>query len=213
MRGIIDAEVLSEPMQLPLGQSALTSMIILREKSDGTLKSRFVAKGCSQTHGVNYDNDQLYAPVASRISTRLLFAIAASLCCHIHTLDVNRAFLYGTLNEDVYILPPPGFTFGTDSRGKRLVCKLLKSLYGLKNAPAVWRNVIHTFILSLGFSVLDTDKCVYFRRVASTIFFLAVHVDDILIISNDVIAMKNSRLRWRIAFESKIKALLTAASF
>jgi len=213
MRGIIDAEVLSEPMQLPLGQSALTSMIILREKSDGTLKSRFVAKGCSQTHGVNYDNDQLYAPVASRISTRLLFAIAVSLCCHIHTLDVNRAFLYGTLNEDVYILPPPGFTFGTDSRGKRLVCKLLKSLYGLKQAPAVWRNVIHTFILSLGFSVLDTDKCVYFRRVASTIFFLAVHVDDILIISNDVIAMKNSRLRWRIAFESKIKALLTAASF
>ena len=137
MRGIIDAEVLSEPMQLPLGQSALTSMIILREKSDGTLKGRFVAKGCSQTLGVNYDNDQLYAPVASRISSRLLFAKVESLCYHIHTLDVNLAFSYGTLNEDVYILPPRGFTLGTDSRGKRLVCKLLKSLYGLKQAPAV----------------------------------------------------------------------------
>jgi len=137
MRGIIDAEVLSEPMQLPPGQSTLTSMIILREKSDGTLKGRFVAKGCSQTLGVNYNNDQLYAPVALRISTRLLSVKVASLCYHIHTLNVNLAFSYGTLNEDVYVLPPREFTFGTDSRRRRLVCKLMKSLYGLKEAPAV----------------------------------------------------------------------------
>ena len=114
-------------MQLPSGQSALTSMIIPGEKSDGTFKSRFVAKGRSQTRGVNYDNDQLYAPVASRVSTRLLFAFAASFCCDIHALDVKLAFLYGTLNEDVYILSPPGFTFGTDSRGKTICLRTLRA--------------------------------------------------------------------------------------
>ena len=54
---------------------------------------------------------------------------------------------------------------------------------------------VYTLILSLGISVLDTDKYVYFRRVTSTIFFRAIHVDDIFIISNDVISMENSRLR------------------
>ena len=57
--------------------------------------------------------------------------------------------------------PPTGFTFGTDSQGKRLVCKLLASLYGLKQAPVVWPGVIHSFILSLGFNVTDYDKCIY----------------------------------------------------
>ena len=72
-----------------------------------------------------------------------------------HALDVNLTFLYGILDEDVYIFPPPGSTFGTDSQGKRLVCKLLKSLHRLKQAPVVWRGVIHSFILSLGFNVTD----------------------------------------------------------
>ena len=198
MNGVVDAGVLSVPVELPPGQKALTTRIVVKEKTDGTLKSRFCVRGCHQQHGVNYDHEATYAPVADKVCIRILFAIAAATCAHIHTLDVNLAFLYGDLQDDVYISPPSGFTFGTSASGKRLVCKLLKSLYGLRQAPAVWRGVLHAFFLVLGFTSCDGDPCVYFRRADAIFTLIAVHVDDMLIVCND--------LRTLATFKDAVKA-------
>jgi len=206
MQGIVDAGVLSVPMELPPNKEALSTKILNKEKpADGTLKSRFICRGCHQTHGQDYDNEALYAPVAHRVSIRMLLAIAAALCCFIHTVDVTLAFLYGDLLKDhIYIRPPPGFTFGTNALGRKLVCKLRKSLYGLKQAPRIWHGVIHAFICSLGFTCLSGEECIFFKISGSPgssgssgnstsekiVFFIALYVDDVLLISNSLPALQ-----------------------
>ena len=210
LNGVIDAGVLSEPMLLPPGQKPLSTRIIVKEKTDGTLKSRFCVRGCHQTHGVNYDHDAIYAPVADRISVRTVFAVAAVLCAHIHTLDINLAFLYGDMPDDyqVYVKPPAGCTFGPDK-----VCRLLKSLYGLKQAPSIFRNVLHEFIVSLGFAPCHNDPCVYFRFTDSVKTLLAIHVDDILCICTDLPTLDTFKSAVKNRFQVKDQGPINGKTF
>ena len=96
-------------------------------------KARLVAKGYVQEHGIDYD--KVFALVARLESVCLPLALAARASWTVHHMDVNSAFLNGELEEEVYVVQPPGFTAaGEESK----VLKLKKALYGLKQAPRAW---------------------------------------------------------------------------
>ncbi|KAJ9567272.1 LOW QUALITY PROTEIN: hypothetical protein OSB04_003238 [Centaurea solstitialis] len=136
-----------------------------------TFKARLVAKGFTQTHGIDYD--ETFSPVAMLKSTRILMAILAYYNYEIWQMDVKTAFLNGKLTEDVYMLQPDEFM---DPKNPNKVCKLLKSIYGLKQASRSW---------NLHFDD-EFEPCVYTKLSGSIVTFLVLYVDDILLIGNDV---------------------------
>lgn len=97
-------------------------------------------------------------------------------------LDVNNAFLHGTLIEDVFIFQPPGFS---DLAFPHHVCKLKKTLYSLKQAPHAWYTELRTFILSLGFKNSVSDTLLFFYNHDVVIIILLVHVDDLITTGNN----------------------------
>ncbi|GJY13443.1 zinc finger, CCHC-type containing protein [Tanacetum coccineum] len=127
-------------------------------KVDGTIekfKARLVIQGFRQKSGINYFDT--YAPVA-RISTiRLLITMASIHNLIIHQMDVKTAFLNGQLDEEVYMNQPQGFIM---SGNENKVCKLIKSLYGLKHAPKQWHQMFDEVVLSNGYLLNQADKSV-----------------------------------------------------
>jgi hypothetical protein len=91
-------------------------------------KARWVVRGFEQEYGVDYH--ETFASVVKPMSYKALFAIAAALDLEIHQMDVKTAFLYGNVDEEIYVEQPPEMGDGTDS-----VCRLKKALYGLKQSP------------------------------------------------------------------------------
>jgi len=134
-------------------------------------KARWVVKGYEQQFGVDYA--ETFASVVKPMSYKALFAIAASLDLEIEQMDVKTAFLYGLLNEDVYVHQAEGFEDGSNR-----VYKLNKALYGLKQAPRVWYHTLSTFLCAQGFHAIDADSSVF----SNGLLFVAVYVDDLLIV-------------------------------
>jgi Reverse transcriptase (RNA-dependent DNA polymerase) len=125
---------------------------------DVKYKARLVAKGYSQVHGVDYE--ETFAPVVKFTSVRIPIAIVALLDLELHQMDVVTAFLNGDLNEDIFMEQPEGF--GAEDSSK--VCKLVKSLYGLKQTPRQRHAKIDGFLVEvLGFSRNVSDECFYVR--------------------------------------------------
>jgi Reverse transcriptase (RNA-dependent DNA polymerase) len=143
-------------------------------------KARLVAKGYSQTYGIDYD--ETFAPVAKMSTVRILISLAANGDWKLHQLDVKNAFLHSDLLEEVYIEVSPGF--GTKQTvGK--VCRLNKSLYGLKQSPRAWFDRFRKAIIGMGYRQTNADHTVFFRRHRAHITVLVVYVDDMIISGND----------------------------
>jgi hypothetical protein len=178
MTGMITAGVLSIPVRLPPGQKAPPATMLATEKADGRLKCRLVYRGDLQVEGLNYDASELYAPVMDKSSFRMLLAIGAAHHAHMHTLDINLAFLYGEMEDELYMSPPKGIrlAFG-------MVWMVLKSLYGTKQAPAIWHKVLKDWLRTLGWVATDADPCVFVKRDEDDFFFIGVHVDDLLMVT------------------------------
>ena len=122
-------------MDLPLGSNTIGCKWVFRRKyrTDGTIqtfKARLVAKGFRQREGIDYFDT--YAPVARITSIPVLIALASIYKLVVHQMDVKTAFLNGNLDEEVYMDQPEGFVL---PENERKVCKLVKSLYGLKQTP------------------------------------------------------------------------------
>ena len=121
-------------------------------------------------------------------SIRILLAIAAYYDYEIWKMDVKTTFLYGKLLEDVYMSQPKGFV-NLKSVGK--VCKLQRSIYGLKQASRSWNLYFDEAIKVFGFIKSEDEPCVYKKVSGSVIVFLLLYVDDILLIGNDIPALQN----------------------
>ncbi|KAE8889209.1 Retrovirus-related Pol polyprotein from transposon TNT 1-94 [Phytophthora fragariae] len=148
-------------------------------------KARLVAKGYSQRHGIDYE--ETYSPVAYLNSIRAMLAKCSAEGMEIEQCDVDTAFLYGKLEEEIYMELPEGLrellelaeTEGEDD----VVCMLLQSLYGLKQASRVWNETIDKHLKSMGFKPADADPCVYTRGEGEDECIVCLYVDDMLVAS------------------------------
>jgi hypothetical protein len=142
-------------------------------------KARFVAKGYSQRPGIDFS--ETYASVVSHDTLRILLSIIAADNLEATQIDIKTAFLYGHLEEDIFMEQPEGFiTPGQENK----VCRLHKCIYGLKQASHVWGNLFMDFIEQHGFKKSDADPCLFFRIRGTERTFLAIWVDDGIVASS-----------------------------
>lgn len=167
---------------LPFGKLPIGCKWVYKVKltSTGTVeryKAWLVANGYNQVHGVDYD--QLFSPVANLASVRFLIAMAAIHGWHLNQMDVNNTFLHDFLHETIYMQPPQGYKKARTGE----VCKLVKSLYGLKQASREWNYEFNNKLLSQGFISSLNDPCLFLRGSGDQFICLVVYVDDVLITS------------------------------
>lgn len=147
-------------------------MLKIKYKEDGQIdrfKARLVAKGYSQTEDIDYQ--ETFAPVVKMVTMRCILALAAAESWEIFQMDVYNVLLQGGLFEEVYMELPKGFT----SSEKGHVCKLVKSLYELKQASRQW-NVKLTKVLC---------HSLFTERSSTGMVIVLVYVDDLLITGSD----------------------------
>lgn len=152
---------------------------VFRIKDEPTgprFKSRLCAKGYAQTKGIDYM--ETFAPTVRYDSIRLLLSIAVQHKYEIIQLDIKTAFLYGELEETIYMTPPSGLNCENN-----MVCRLNKSLYGLKQAPRTWNSKFDLVLKKLGFINSKADQCVYVGQVNDEKCYLCLYVDDGLLFS------------------------------
>ena len=147
-------------------------------------KARFVAKGYSQIPGLDYD--ETFSPTAKMSSIRILMQLAVEHKLIVHQMDVKTAYLNAPIDCELFVEQPEGFTVESED-GQPLVCKLKKSLYGLKQSGRNWNNVLHSYLMSKGFNQSQVDTCVYTRIGDDmSVVILIIFVDDIIIASSSV---------------------------
>jgi hypothetical protein len=122
-----------ELVELPKGAKPIKNRWVFAIKSDGRKKARLIAKGFSQREGIDFD--EIFSPVIRYETVRTLLAIAALENWTILALDVKSAFLYGKLDEIIYMEQPEGFKIKNQ---ERKVLRLHRAIYGLKLAARVW---------------------------------------------------------------------------
>nr|GEX35397.1 putative retrotransposon protein [Tanacetum cinerariifolium] len=144
-------------------------------------KAPLVAKGFTQTLGIDYE--ETFSPVADISVIRILIAIAAYYDYEIWQMDVKTAFLNGYINEEVYMEQPEGFV---NPKYPNRVCKLKRSIYGLKQASRQWNKRFDDEIKKFGFTQNRDEPYVYIKSSGSNITFLILYVDDMLIMGNSI---------------------------
>ncbi|RVW53241.1 Retrovirus-related Pol polyprotein from transposon TNT 1-94 [Vitis vinifera] len=156
----------------------------VKYKADGSIerfKARLVAKGYIQTYGIDYT--ETFAPVAKINTIRVLLSLVANLDWPLQQFDVQNAFLHGELSEEVYMDLPPGCMVSEKQCQK--VCKLKKSLYGLKQSSRAWFGRFTKSMRAFGYRQSNSDHTLFLKKQHGKIMALIVYVDDMVVIGND----------------------------
>ncbi|KAJ9538292.1 hypothetical protein OSB04_031025 [Centaurea solstitialis] len=167
-------------VDLPKGHRVIGTKWIFRNKTDerGIViknKARLVAQGYTQEEGIDYDD--VFAPVARIEAIRLFLAFASYKGFKVYQMDVKSAFLYGTIDEEVYVSQPPGFE---DPKYPDKVYKLRKALYGLHQAPRAWYDTLSSYLLENKFERGVIDKTLFIKRTKTDMLLVQIYVDDII---------------------------------
>lgn len=135
-------------------------------------KARLVARGFTQIEGLDYFDT--FAPIAKMSTVRVLLSLAAVNKWSVTQMDVNNAFLYGDLEEEVYMSIPQGYClpaqFDSYSSKIPLVCRLIKSLYGLKQSPRKWFIKFKSVLLPYGFKQATSDHSLFILATSPKFF-------------------------------------------
>ncbi|GJQ88018.1 hypothetical protein Trydic_g12942 [Trypoxylus dichotomus] len=171
----------------------LNNKWVLRIKNDGRYKARLLVCGNQQEYGIDFT--ETYSPVVDVSCLRIILAVAAARNYTIFGFDIKTAFLYGELEETIFMNMPKGYP-----RANKM-CKLKKSLYGLKQAPLKWNELFTSFLSKNGLKALETQRCVFKNNDGTLI--LVIYIDDGILIGNNVNQM--NELLSKLEYEFKMK--------
>lgn len=168
---------------LPPGKVALGChwVFTIKYNSDGTIrrhKARLVVRGNLQIEGEDFN--KTFAPVVKMTTVRALLRIVADKKWEVHQMDVHNVFLHGDLEEEVYMTFPPGFSHSDPTK----VCRLRKSLYGLRQAPRCWFAKLSQALTKFGFEQSYEDASLFIYIKGEVEIRVLVYVDDLVIASN-----------------------------
>ncbi|GJT14032.1 putative ribonuclease H-like domain-containing protein [Tanacetum coccineum] len=191
-------------VDLPYGKKAIGTKWVYRNKKDerGVVvrnKARLVAQGHRQEEGIDYD--EVFAPVARIEAIRIFLAFASYMGFIVYQMDVKSAFLYGKIDEEVYVSQPPGFI---DPKYPKKVYKVVKALYGLHQAPRAWYATLSTFLLKNGYRRGTIDKTLFIKKDKHDIILVQVYVDDII--------FGSTKKSWCDEFEALMKSRFQMSS-
>lgn len=141
-------------------------------------KARLVARGFSQEYGIDYT--ETFSPVVKYTTIRFVLSLAAARNLKITQMDAVTAYLNGNMKETIYMDQP---MFFDDKTGR--VCKLKKSIYGLKQSGKNWNDTLNSFLLDIGLSRCGADQCLYFSIVKEKTIIVLIWVDDFIIVTSD----------------------------
>ncbi|GKA84627.1 putative ribonuclease H-like domain-containing protein [Tanacetum coccineum] len=169
-------------VDLPYGKKAIGTKWVYKNKKDerGVVvrnKARLVAQGHRQEEGIDYD--EVFAPVARIEAIRIFLAFASYIGFIVYQMDVKSAFLYGKIDEEVYVSQPPGFV---DPKYPKKVYKVVKALYGLHQAPRAWPDIMFAVCACSRFQVtpktshLNAVKRIFRESIKEVVNFLAVRL-------------------------------------
>ena len=175
----------------------------IKYKANGSVdqyKARLIEKGFTQTYAI--DHLETFSLVAKLNIARVLLSLAANLDWPLHQLNVKNAFLHGDLEDEVYMDIPPGY--GTSSETK-IVCKLERVLYGLKQSPWAWFSKFSSIMRKYGYHQSNSDHTLFQKHRQGKVTTLIVYVDDMIITRDDVEEI--SRLQEHLATKFEMKNL------
>nr|GEW12914.1 hypothetical protein [Tanacetum cinerariifolium] len=175
-------------VDLPYRKRAIGTKWVYRNKKDerGIVirnKARLVAQGHTQEEGIDYE--EVIAPVARIEAIRLFLAYASFMGFMVYQMDVKSAFLYGTIEEEVYVCQPPGFE---DPNHPDKVYKVVKELYGLHQAPRVWYETLDSYLLENGFQRGTIDQTLFIKKKKGDILLVKQKKDGIFINQDKYVA-------------------------
>jgi hypothetical protein len=146
-------------------------------------KAKLVAQDFTQRLGVNFN--ETYSLVMNGITFRYLISLAIQKHLSLQLMDVVTAYLYGSLDLDIYMKVPDGISIPNMNANRNMYCvKLIKSLYDLKQSVIMWYNQLKEFLLNKGYLNSDDCPCVFIRKFSTGFCIISVYVDDLNIIGN-----------------------------
>jgi len=146
-------------------------------------KARLVAQGFTQRPGIDFN--ETYSPVMSGITFRYLISLAVQKHLSMQLMDVVTAYLYGSLDSDIYMKVPEGIPIPNPNANRNMYCvKLKKTLYGLKQSGRMWYNRLSEFFLAKGYTSSDDSPCVFIEKSDTGFCIISVYVDDLNIIGH-----------------------------
>ena len=171
-------------VMLPPGRTPIGCRWVYKIKlnHNGTIqcfKTRLVAKGYHQSYGIDYD--ETYSPVVKLQSLQVIFVLATQYDLELYQLDVKTAFLNGNLDEELYMQIPQGLT-----TQRHHVCKLNRSIYGLKQSNCMWYIHIDNYLIKIGFTRSTTGPNIYIYSTNIEFLILAIYVDNTILATNSV---------------------------
>jgi len=190
-------------VKLPEGRKAIKNKWVFKVKRDANNdivrhKSRLCACGYSQKKYVDYHDT--FAPVIKLQTLRLLLALAVEKELECHHLDVTCAFLFGDLQESIYMMQPEGFI----EKGKEdLVCKLNRTIYGLKQSAREWHAKMSDVLIKMGYKQCAADPCLYYKIDENSFSIIGLFVDDVFVLDSNIHRLERTKKYLASVFEMK----------
>ena len=188
LNSLMKREVFGPVVQTPKGIKPVGYKWVFVRKSNENneimrYKVRLVTQGFSQRSGIDYE--ETYSPVMDAITFHFLISLAISKGLDMRLMDVIIAYLYGSIDNDIYIKISEGFTLPEVVNAKpRSMCsiKLQRSLYGLKQSGRMWYNHLREYLLKEEYANNPMCPCIFIKKSKTGFAIIAVYVDDLNLI-------------------------------